>query len=111
PALSAQGWRLFWSLPLSHGTRNIWFRTLHDTLPTSQRLHRISPSFMPSPACRICGCPEETSHHFWLKRPPPKYHTWKSFWVPVYFGGPDPVTIYNMLLSVDFPTNVHVATT
>ncbi|KAI9315771.1 hypothetical protein BX666DRAFT_2048976, partial [Dichotomocladium elegans] len=56
-------WRLFWSFPLSPGVRNIWFRVLYGTLPTSKRLHLFNPTLMPSPACQICGAPQDTTEN------------------------------------------------
>ncbi|KAI9320108.1 hypothetical protein BX666DRAFT_1853199, partial [Dichotomocladium elegans] len=87
-SISRAQWRLFWALAFTSGTRNLWFRIFHGTLPTAQRLHSISPSFMLSPASSICGDPTETVEHF-LFRCPAKWRAWENFWNPIFFADPD----------------------
>ncbi|KAI9315994.1 hypothetical protein BX666DRAFT_1846419, partial [Dichotomocladium elegans] len=94
--------RLFWSFSLSPGVRNIWFRILHGTLPTSERLHLFNPTLMPSPACQICDPPQDTTEHF-LFLCPPKWQTWQNLWAPVYLADPDHAAVLTALNTMDFP--------
>ncbi|KAI9489520.1 hypothetical protein BDB00DRAFT_747560, partial [Zychaea mexicana] len=57
-------WSNFWQIPTEHQGRNIWYRLLHNHLPTASRVHRIAPAFLPSPSCRLCLAPIEDTNHF-----------------------------------------------
>ncbi|KAG2223620.1 hypothetical protein INT45_009979 [Circinella minor] len=79
--ISSSRWNNFWSIKMEHGARNILFRLFHSTIPTGNLLHRISPSFLTTPHCRICQHPTETLHHFLIWYPKKKqawFHTWQE---------------------------------
>ena len=80
-------WTNFWSINMDHIVRNILFRIVHSTIPTGNLLHRISPSYSPSPHCCICQHPTETLNHFliWC---PKKKHVWAIVWQSLFHSHP-----------------------
>ncbi|CDH55372.1 predicted protein [Lichtheimia corymbifera JMRC:FSU:9682] len=38
PSITRKKWKLFWSSPMEHTARNVWYRIMHNTIPTATRL-------------------------------------------------------------------------
>ncbi|KAL9536488.1 hypothetical protein MBANPS3_012616, partial [Mucor bainieri] len=68
-------WSTFWSLPLSHSCRNVWYRFLYHRIPHRSLLHPWKT--VPSPSCAICHAPQETMDHF-LFSCPVKLAVWQQ---------------------------------
>ncbi len=77
--LSASNWRRFWSFSIPLHARTVWFRAIHNKIPTRQLLHVIMPSIVDSSLCSIClfSNTEDTVSHF-LFSCPSKLAVWRS---------------------------------
>ncbi|KAI8062807.1 uncharacterized protein B0P05DRAFT_447251, partial [Gilbertella persicaria] len=54
PFDTAPNWKAFWSLQITHRSRNIWFRFLHKNINTRFYLHQKLPKLITSPQCIHC---------------------------------------------------------
>ncbi|KAI8970690.1 hypothetical protein BDB01DRAFT_731567, partial [Pilobolus umbonatus] len=106
PILSPRKWSFFWSLPLHHQARNIWFRALHQTLPFKSKLHQFNPEYFVSNLCRCCSNSIETIEHF-IYECPLKYSVWLSIWNE-YFP---PNSNFHTLNDVIFKLTLSASTT
>lgn len=79
PTIPHSAWLSFWKFPLSHSTRNVWYRILHRKLPCRAFLHSIMPEVFSFPSCITCGQSEETIEHF-LYQCPLKLTVWQHIW-------------------------------
>ncbi|KAG1305043.1 hypothetical protein G6F64_008697 [Rhizopus arrhizus] len=70
-------WKNFWSYPLSHHGRNIWYRLLHGKIPCRELMYKIVPLPFPDGACILCGQSELTHALFYLNLP-----ARKLLWMP-----------------------------
>ena len=50
-------------------SRNVWFRAVHNKLPTAQILHAFIPDFIPSNICQLCFNSLDTPDHFLVTCP------------------------------------------
>ncbi|KAG1467481.1 hypothetical protein G6F56_004393 [Rhizopus delemar] len=50
-------WKSFWSFPIVHSARNIWYRLLQTKIPCRAFLHRIHLCSVPEATCLLCGQP------------------------------------------------------
>ncbi|KAI8085621.1 hypothetical protein BDF21DRAFT_320680, partial [Thamnidium elegans] len=57
-------WLEFWSLPISHVVRNIWYRFLHRKIPYRKLLNRFMPASFPTNLCAICSLSPDSLDHF-----------------------------------------------
>ena len=57
-------WQKIWenltTAPISEADRAVWYRMIHDILPTNERLHRIKMS--PTDSCKECGKKDKPIH-------------------------------------------------
>jgi hypothetical protein len=53
-------WKNLQSTPVPERTKSMWYRVIHDILPTTERLHRIR--LAPTDRCKQCGR-QDTIHH------------------------------------------------
>lgn len=100
--LTAGSWNRFWHMSITHGTRNVWYRILHQRLPTAQFMHRIG--IKPSPLCPICSVITDDVDHF-LMRCPQKQAVWSQV-LAEYFNIQtlDILRLRNAIFSLSFPT-------
>lgn len=84
-------WCCFWRLKIPLHARTIWYRTLHNKLPTRSILHRFIPNTHPSPSCPLCSSSvptEETTDHFLFLCP-----LKVSIWTEIYHTYISPIGI------------------
>lgn len=68
-------WSRFWKMSLPHKAFTPWWRLLHGSLATRQRLYRWKTTLAESPVCALCEVAEEDDFHFFVGCP------WKRpFW-------------------------------
>ncbi|OAD67268.1 hypothetical protein PHYBLDRAFT_174306 [Phycomyces blakesleeanus NRRL 1555(-)] len=102
PTLVPRQLRRFWSFPLLHGARNVWFRALHKNIPCRSRLNsRISTAF-PDPSCALCSHPLDNQTHF-LFQCPVKLSVWSSTWTLYFAQTATPTVLLSGLQSFTFP--------
>jgi hypothetical protein len=53
-------WKNLHTAPVSAGIRSVWFRVIHDIIPTRGRLHKIR--FTPTDQCQHCGEHDSLQH-------------------------------------------------
>jgi hypothetical protein len=53
-------WRNLWEAPITMPTRATWYKTIHDIMPTNQRLHTIR--IAPTDNCGHCGERDTLTH-------------------------------------------------
>ncbi|KAI9362618.1 hypothetical protein BD770DRAFT_440574 [Pilaira anomala] len=84
-------WCSFWQLKIPLHARTIWYRTLHNKLPTKSILHRFIPDTHPSPSCPLCSSSvptDETTDHFLFLCP-----LKASIWTEIYHNYISPIGI------------------
>ncbi|KAG1324601.1 hypothetical protein G6F63_012521 [Rhizopus arrhizus] len=97
-------WSAFWSFPLLHQIRNVWYRLLHQKLPFKSFLHRICPNFFPYAGCELCGLHEEDFLHFFLHCPL-KIAVWQAIWLKFFTTSTfTPSAVFSALTLFKFPT-------
>ncbi|KAI7846781.1 hypothetical protein BDC45DRAFT_562713 [Circinella umbellata] len=79
PTISSKQWSTFWAWPMEHTARNIWYRTLHNMLPTTSRHYQFQLSTAPTPICALCNSNIDTTDHFIIGCPY-KYEIWQLVW-------------------------------
>lgn len=99
---SSVSWTTFWRTPMNHTARNVWYRLLHDRLPTSSRVHHIAPTFVTSHLCRICLTTCDDDFHF-LMGCPKKGEVWQQVWRPIHCADPDLSSLFQCLRTAQFP--------
>ncbi|KAI9006264.1 hypothetical protein CLU79DRAFT_688212, partial [Phycomyces nitens] len=103
PTLTPAKWKLFWSLPLSHVARNIWYRFLHHSISSASLLHHIMPDIVPSASCRLCSHPDQTADHL-LTSCPKIWKVWDDVltqWLPSFSSSPR--SVGSVILTVTPP--------
>ncbi|KAK4513718.1 uncharacterized protein ATC70_005723 [Mucor velutinosus] len=82
-------WRSFWAEAIPLAARTVWYRAIHEKMPTRALLHLRLPEKHPSPHCTICSTSttEDITHA--LFSCPPKLQVWRN--------------IYHSYLSVSSP--------
>ncbi|CAO3588473.1 unnamed protein product [Absidia cylindrospora] len=78
--MTTQEWKIFWRLPITHGSRNVWWRLLIDKLPTQENLRHIRDQDPNPGMCRICDLYIEDPHHMLISCP-----LKKSFWTAALY--------------------------
>jgi hypothetical protein len=53
-------WKNLWATPASESTKELWYRVIHDIVPTRECLHNIR--LAPTAACSICNMPDTLRH-------------------------------------------------
>jgi hypothetical protein len=53
-------WRNLWEAPVEDDVKDVWYRVIHDILPTKTRLHAIHMS--PDNTCSKCNEPDTIPH-------------------------------------------------
>ena len=104
PVVAKSSWRLFWRWPMEHTARNIWYRTLHHTLPTADRLFRFGVSGVPSANCRLCEEAVDTTEHF-LVQCRKKWAVWRTVWSTLYYAEPQPRTLIHFIRTLQLPAS------
>ena len=84
-SITGRQWASFWTFPLTHTGRNVWFRVLHGKIPTRAILHSWMPDSFPFSACLLCNLPLENLDHFVFSCPI-KLAVWQSVW-NLFFEG------------------------
>ncbi|KAI9022344.1 hypothetical protein CLU79DRAFT_702454, partial [Phycomyces nitens] len=103
--LSPAQWTVFWSLPLSHISCNIWYRFLHHSIFSASLLHHIMPTIVSSSACRLGSHPNQTPEHLLISCPK-MWKVWAdilSHWIPSFSPSPD--SVLSALSKVKLPPN------
>ncbi|KAI7897995.1 uncharacterized protein BX663DRAFT_546720 [Cokeromyces recurvatus] len=75
--LSPSQWNKFWRTSLPPAAHTVWFRTIHDKIPTKSLLNHLIPDTHPSPECTHCHHPEDNLRHF-IYECPIKRHIWHT---------------------------------
>ncbi|KAI8370310.1 hypothetical protein BD560DRAFT_329629, partial [Blakeslea trispora] len=106
PRLNTRQWSFFWTFPLSQACRTVWYRVIHEKLPTRQIMHNWLPASFASPACPLCQHDVETFEHF-IFSCPLKLSVWQLVW-NTFFVGPVDLSVDNLplqqsVLSLSFP--------
>ncbi|SAM00555.1 hypothetical protein [Absidia glauca] len=108
--VSALTWTKFWRLTMPHRCRTLWFRFLHDCLPTRAILHHRVPNLFPSPMCHVCSVSTDNSIHM-LFSCPTKLPFWKYFFHELFICASDTpslqVLFLSALLKLSFPPVRH----
>src|SRR5690606_15426869 len=63
---SKKFWKFFWSTPIPHETRDVWWRLKHNITPTKKRLHYLIPKMHIDNICSICQEGVEDDYHFFF---------------------------------------------
>lgn len=67
--LSPSMWRRFWKMPMPLHARTVWFRAIHNKIPTRSVLQSIMPSVVETDICVVCSsitsAIESRSHFLW----------------------------------------------
>ena len=62
-------WRRFWKTPMPLHDRTVWFRAIHNKIPTRSVLQSIMPSVVETDICVVCSSVtsaiESRSHFLW----------------------------------------------
>jgi hypothetical protein len=89
PILLLGQWKRFWSISISLSARTVWYRCIHEKLPTKHRLHRLISDSHPSSLCSTCtlSIEEDDSHFLFLC--PPKLAVWQSIFTTYIQSQPD----------------------
>lgn len=71
-------WRLFWNLPIPLQSRTVWYRLIHNKIPTKAILNRLIPATHLTPYCTVCSATviEDITHFFFTC--PTKFSVWRS---------------------------------
>ncbi|KAJ8656561.1 hypothetical protein O0I10_007638 [Lichtheimia ornata] len=83
-------WKRFWRSEIPHKAFTPWWRLLHDSIGTRQKLHSWKIAEVDTPICRICKTEPEDLHHLFVDCP--RKH---QFWI-------DALNAFD--LSATFPT-------
>ncbi|OAD72120.1 hypothetical protein PHYBLDRAFT_170015 [Phycomyces blakesleeanus NRRL 1555(-)] len=102
PTLVPRQLRRFWSFPLLHGARNVWFCALHKNIPCRSRLNSRIPTTFPDPSCALCSHPLDNQTHF-LFQCPVKLSVWSSIWTLYFAQTATPTVLLSGLQSFTFP--------
>ncbi|OAD72135.1 hypothetical protein PHYBLDRAFT_170027 [Phycomyces blakesleeanus NRRL 1555(-)] len=94
--------RWFWSFPLLHGARNVWFCALHKNIPCHSRLNSRIPTTFPDPSCALCSHPLDNVTHF-LFQCLVKLSVWSSIWTLYFAQTATPTVLLSGLQSFTFP--------
>ncbi|OAD80218.1 hypothetical protein PHYBLDRAFT_157465 [Phycomyces blakesleeanus NRRL 1555(-)] len=105
PPLHTHQWRTFWSAPIHHSVRSLWFRALHNKLSCRSVLHQTVPTIFPDGSCPICGDIKESTSHF-LFTCPPKFSAWTIFWSTHFGNVPSMQDIHSALFSFRLPPSL-----
>lgn len=98
PSLPPHQWRSFWSASIPTSARTVWYRAIHQKIPTRSLLHTLIPQDHPSPDCTICSSSStETISHF-LFSCPPKFLVWREMFQT--YIHPSPLSDANLLHSL-----------
>lgn len=62
-------WKRFWRSEIPHKAFTPWWRLLHDTIGTRQKLHRWNITEVDTPICQICKTHPEDLHHLFVDCP------------------------------------------
>ncbi|KAI7856949.1 hypothetical protein BDC45DRAFT_502699 [Circinella umbellata] len=103
PTISSKQWSMFWAWPMEHSTKNIWYRALHNTIPTASRSHHFQLSTAPTPICNLCNSGVDTMDHFIIGCPH-KYKIWQLVWGRIRYADPAPSAILALIrhLTIDY---------
>ncbi|KAJ8656675.1 hypothetical protein O0I10_007521 [Lichtheimia ornata] len=69
-------WKRFWRSMIPHKAFTPWWRLLHDTIGTRQKLHGWNIPEVESPICQICKAAPEDLYHFVVGCP-----SKRQFWI------------------------------
>ncbi|KAG2226482.1 hypothetical protein INT45_014226 [Circinella minor] len=97
--ISAAQWTKFWSLSMFSAGRNLWFRAVHRTLPTSQRLHDLIPEHRATNICQLCHITIDSSSHF-LVSCPVRWSVWTRTWGPIFLYEPDERNLLRVIMDL-----------
>ncbi|KAG2223385.1 hypothetical protein INT45_002880 [Circinella minor] len=79
--------------------RNLWFRAVDHTLPTSQRLHDLIPEFRITNICQLCHITIDSSSHF-LVSCPLRWAVWTRTWGPIFYCEPDEHNLLRVIMDL-----------
>ncbi|KAG2221277.1 hypothetical protein INT45_000190 [Circinella minor] len=90
--------------------RNLWFRAVHRTLPTSQRLHELIPEHHATNICQLCHTTIDSSSHF-LFSCPVRWSVWTHTWGSIFLCEPDERNLLQVIMDLRWdliPTHAFV---
>jgi exonuclease III len=82
-------WFFFWNTGMENKDKIIWWKLIHNRIPTRKWLHKIYPEKCESEICEICKTEIEDTEHFFFKCPIKK-KIWDygirlmNIWAPKY---------------------------
>ncbi|KAG1533569.1 hypothetical protein G6F51_012544 [Rhizopus arrhizus] len=101
--LPSHKWLQFWSFPILHACRNVWYRLLHQKIPHKFLLHRLLPTHFTSAQCPVCLTAEDTLLHF-VFQCPAKLAVWRYVWRKYFPLCPfSPEHVQKTVISLKFP--------
>jgi hypothetical protein len=113
PLMSPKQWKNFWKIQIPLPARTIWYRTIHNKIPTKVLLHKHTQSKHPSPNCPLCSSyipTRETLDHF-IFECPLKFHVWQTiYYAYIRHSLPSPppnritLSSFYLLLHLSFST-------
>ncbi|KAI9482563.1 hypothetical protein BDB00DRAFT_745906, partial [Zychaea mexicana] len=102
PQIVAKQWKQFWRWPMEHGARNLWYRTIHNSLPTAERLFRLGLQDLTSATCRLCNDAIDTPAHF-LVLCRHRHSVWNLIWGQHYYTEPHTDRLIHFLQTLSWP--------
>ncbi|KAI9495803.1 hypothetical protein BDB00DRAFT_896511 [Zychaea mexicana] len=69
---------------MEHGSRNLWYRTIYNSLPTAERLFRLGLQDLTSATCRLCNDDIDTPAHL-LVLCRHRHSVWNLIWGQHYY--------------------------
>lgn len=85
PSIPRKTWKIFWSSPMEHSARNVWYRIIHNTIPTATRLAHYGIHHSDSLHCQLCHVADDTLDHF-LVLCPHRRLIWMNLWDDQFHG-------------------------
>lgn len=96
-SITRSRWKLFWKIPMEHQARNVWYRSIHNTLPTLTRLADYGIHHHTTTSCRLCNNAPDTVDHFLLHCPQRKL-VWQAMWDDHLMSSPFDLTLLSTII-------------
>jgi hypothetical protein len=77
-SLLPKHWKQFWRLDIPLQARTVWYRCIHNKIPTKKLLHHILPSIHPTPHCPVCSSLTTDGKCHFLFSYPTKLEVWQK---------------------------------
>ncbi|OAD71603.1 hypothetical protein PHYBLDRAFT_170264 [Phycomyces blakesleeanus NRRL 1555(-)] len=102
PTISPRSLHHWWSIPLPHSARNVWYHAWHKKILCRSHLHSQIPLAFPDPTCAVCSGDLDSQTHF-LFDCPAKLAVWSSIWTTFFAFPVTSDSIHSCLYLLNFP--------